>query len=160
MFLCIWFKNIWLAYVVRVRSLVMIKLWIILIIIIFIIWWKIIRCIKRCLMFISVCCFFNFDFAEKMDNFRFGLVKLVGNYWNYWVWWCLLEILSVQKWMILCICLRVFSCLWSIYIVIITFCKIISSECSLFLRWFCHWSKCLVIHMWIFWNNGGFNRRL
>ena len=25
--------------------------------------------------------------------------------------------------------------------------KIISSECSLFLGWFRHWSKCLVIHL-------------
>ena len=36
-------------------------------------------------------------------------------------------------------------------------CKVVSSECSLFLNRFHHRSKWLIAHMWLSWFNGGFN---
>ena len=70
-----------------------------------------------------------------MDNFHFGLVKFVGNHEKL-----LNLLLDVGNFVF------GFGCLWSIYIVRIVFCKIISSKCSLFLCWFRHWSKHLMIH--------------
>ena len=46
--------------------------------------------------------------------------------------------------MVLVVCTRGFSYLWSIYVVVIMFCKIISVERLLFFCWFRHWSDCLI----------------
>ena len=61
--------------------------------------------------------------------------------------------------MVLSVCTRGFSCLWSIYVVVILFCKIIFMKNSLFLCWFHHGSDCLIINLRLLWNNGGFNFR-
>ena len=105
-----------------------------------------------------VYCFYS---VEKMDNFHFGLVKFGDSHEN------LLKLLLVvenfvflKKKTISSMWMRRFRCLWSMYIVIIVFCKVVPNKCSLFLNWFRHWSNWLIVYMWIFWDNGWFNRRL
>ena len=48
--------------------------------------------------------------------------------------------------------------MWYIYIVIIVFCEVVPSDCSLFLYWCRHWSKWLITHWGYFGTTVGLTR--
>ena len=153
---CVWFKNVWLSNTVRTRSLAWIKSITILVIVFFIIWWKRISCIIRRLIsgMVFICIFFIL-----LKTWVILILFLWGSWLIikvYWIWSCLWYILTFWKEVVLSICFRRFCCFWSIYIVVILFCKIISMWCLLFVWWFIYWSECWIIHLQIFLGNRGF----
>ena len=75
----------------------------------------------------------SFYFVENMGKFHSDLVNFVGSHETLLNLMMVLENLIFLKKVISRIFTRGLSCLWSIDIIIIMFCKIISSECFSFL---------------------------
>ena len=156
MWVCHSVIGVWLDWQVPCcSSLAWVKLLMILVIVFIIIWWN--KIFWMIMWMISGMVFICFIFHLLKKR----VISTTFLWWSwlimkiYWIWsrlWC---ILTLWKEGTLSICFR-FCCFWSIYIVVIMFCKIISMWCLLFVWWFCYWSERWIIHLRIFLSTEGF----